>query len=70
MYTTQFTTKTNIGKTLVAVKSNGGSVLVEKKVGADWVVADTLGDGVFQLDLGREVTRFTPSGGAAFEFNV
>lgn len=70
MHTTQYTTERFFGKQLVAVKANGGSVAVEKPVGADWVVADTLTDGVFLLDLGSFPTRFTPTGGAAFEIGV
>lgn len=67
MITTQFTTEKFFGKSLVAVKANGGTVTVEKRVGNDWVVADTLTEGVYPMDLGNSPTRFTPTGGAAFE---
>lgn len=56
------------GERTLVVKANGGSVQVEKKVGNDWVVTDTVSaDGAYRMDLGQTLTRFTPVGGAAYE---
>lgn len=40
MATTQLIQK-YMGQTMLIVKANGGSVTVEKQVGASWVVTDT-----------------------------
>lgn len=67
MATTQEIKQVSGERTLV-VKANGGSVTVEKRVGADWVVTDTItADGAYRLNLGQTPTRFTPTGGAAYE---
>lgn len=53
---------------VLAIKSNGGSVSVEKPVGNSWVVADIYTeDGAHVLYVGGGRVRFTPAGGAAFE---
>lgn len=66
--TTQFLLKNSYGVHTLALKANGGSLLVEKQVGNDWVISDTFyADGVHRLDLGNTPTRFTPRAGAAFE---
>ncbi|MGE6387388.1 hypothetical protein ACQKEN_17190 [Pseudomonas sp. NPDC078416] len=68
MRTDQFVMKYSYGPHTLSVKANGGSVLVEKAVGTDWVTADTFStDGAWRLDLGSSPTRFTPKGGAAYE---
>lgn len=68
MRTTQYVLPNPQGDNNLAVKANGGQVVVEKQVGADWVVANTFNtDGAWTLALGRSPTRFTPSGGAAYE---
>lgn len=60
-----------MGRATLAVKANGGSVAVEKKVEGSWVTVDTFtSDGAWQLDLGMSSTRITPSGGAAFEVSI
>jgi hypothetical protein len=65
--TEQFILPNPQGAQTVVVKANGGSVVAEKLVGADWVVVDTFStDGAWRLELGRTATRFTPSGGAAY----
>ena len=54
------------GITQIAIKTNGGSVLIEKKVGEDWVTAQAVtADGCYEFDLKIPV-RVTPSGGAAY----
>lgn len=68
MRTTQYTLANPQGDNNLAVKANGGQVVVEKQVGTNWVVANTFTtDGAWTLTLGRSPTRFTPSGGAAYE---
>ncbi len=68
MRTDQFVMKQSLGLHTLAVKANGGSVVVEKAVGTDWVPADTFStDGAWRMDLGNSQTRFTPTGGAAYE---
>lgn len=68
MRTTQFILHNPQGDQTLSVKANGGSVAVEKQVGVDWVVANTFTeDGAWTLTLGRSPTRFTPTGGAAYE---
>lgn len=68
MRTTQYILQNPQGDNNLAVKANGGQVVVEKQVGEDWVVANTFTeDGAWTLTLGRSPTRFTPSGGAAYE---
>lgn len=53
---------------LIAVKTNGGSLVVKKRVGNDEVVADTLSaDGVYRMQLGTTPTIFAPAGGCAYE---
>lgn len=53
---------------VLALKANGGSVSVEKPVGADWVIADTYTeDGAHVLYVGGGRVRFTPVGGAVYE---
>lgn len=68
MRTEQFIMQYSYGEHTLAVKANGGSVAVEKQVGADWVAANTFTeDGAWRLELGNTPTRFTPAGGAAYE---
>jgi hypothetical protein len=68
MRTEQFIMQYSYGSHTLAVKANGGGVAVEKQVGTDWVVSDTFSaDGAWRLDLGNSPTRFTPTGGAAYE---
>ncbi|MCQ3000443.1 hypothetical protein NLO98_11845 [Pseudomonas syringae] len=67
MATTQLIQK-YMGQTMLIVKANGGSVTVEKQVGASWVVTDTFTrDGGYLLQLGNSSTRITPAAGASFE---
>lgn len=67
MATTQLT-KEYIGKATLVVKANGGSLAVEKKVEGAWVTVDTFAaDGAWQMEFGMSSTRFTPTGGAAYE---
>ena len=52
----------------LGVKSSGGSVAVQIKMGDSWVTADTFwNDGAYQLNMPRATVRFVPAGGAAFE---
>lgn len=54
--------------TVIAVKTNGGSVTIEKPVGADWVVANIFDvDGAYPLMTGAGEYRITPQGGAVFQ---
>jgi hypothetical protein len=70
MATTQILLKNPGGTVYIAVKANGGSVAVERQVGADWVTADKFTvDGSWPLNLGRVTTRFTPVGGAAYQLS-
>lgn len=67
MRTDQFVLEFSYGSHTLAVKANGGSVVVEKAVGTDWVPADTFNtDGAWRMDLGNSPTRFTPTGGATY----
>ncbi|AHG41148.1 hypothetical protein N018_13410 [Pseudomonas syringae CC1557] len=67
MATTQLIQK-YMGQTMLIVKANGGTVMVEKKAGDIWVVTDTFTkDGGYLLQLGNSSTRITPNGGAVFE---
>lgn len=60
--------KRDLGRATLVVKANGGSLAVEKKVEGGWVTVDTFAaDGAWQMDFGLSPTRFTPSGGAAYE---
>ncbi|GBH11188.1 Phosphoribosyl 1,2-cyclic phosphodiesterase [Pseudomonas syringae pv. actinidiae] len=57
-----------MGRTMLIVKANGGTVTVEKKAGESWVVTDTFArDGGYLLELGSSYTRITPIAGAFFE---
>lgn len=68
MYTSQHTLVNPQGVRFLTVKANGGTVVVERQVGDDWIIADTFDtDGSWPLTMGRSPTRFTPTGGAAFE---
>lgn len=68
MITTQFILQFSYGAHTLVLKAGGGSVAVEKQVGSDWVTTDTFTkDGGWRLQLGNTPTRFTPTGGAAFE---
>lgn len=68
MQSQQYIAGPSVEPVTLAVKSNGGSVKVEKQVGTDWVVSDVFAqDGAWRLDLGYSQTRFTPAGGAVFE---
>lgn len=65
---TTASTKSNLGRTILVVRSRGGSVKVEKQVGASWVTTDTFAaDGAYVLELGISATRFTPANGAEYE---
>lgn len=67
MRTEQYVMQYSYGPHTLAIKANGGSVKVEKRVGADWVTGESFDtDGVWRLDLGNSATRFTPAGGAAY----
>lgn len=53
---------------VIAVKTNGGTLVVKKLVGADEVVADTIStDGAKVMQLGTTKTIFVPTGGCAYE---
>jgi hypothetical protein len=55
------------------VKTNGGSVLLERSHGAGWVSIDTVAtDGATIWEIGRlgGEWRLTPSGGATYEWIV
>ena len=68
MRTDQYILRYSYGDHTLVVKANAGSVKAEKQVGEDWVVADSFdADGSWRLALGNSPTRFTPSGGAAYE---
>lgn len=71
MFNSQYLARPFYGAyTNLTVKTNGGQVLIEKQVGSDWVVCDTISaDGAVTLQLGNSSTRFTPSGGAVFEIS-
>ena len=70
MITASFTLENSYGRKLVVLKTNGGSLAVQKLVGTDWVTTDTLtADGGYPLDLFNSATRFVPAGGAAFEIS-
>lgn len=70
MITATFTLENSYGRKLLVVKANGGSIAVQKQVGADWVTTDTFsGDGGYPLDLYNSATRFVPTGGAVFEIS-
>ncbi|AQL38325.1 MULTISPECIES: hypothetical protein [Pseudomonas] len=67
MATTQLIQR-DMGRTMLIVKANGGTVTVEKKAGESWVVTDTFArDGGYLLELGSSYTRITPIAGAFFE---
>jgi hypothetical protein len=52
---------------LLIVRTNGGSLVVEKLVGANWVAADTFtADGAHLMQFGAGPVRFTPSNGAEY----
>jgi hypothetical protein len=52
---------------LLIVRANGGSLAVEKRVGDNWVVADTFAaDGAHLMNFGLGPVRFTPTGGAEY----
>ena len=68
MITTTFTLENSYGRKLLVLKANGGSLTVQKQVGADWVTTDTFtADGGYPLELFNSSTRFVPTGGAAYE---
>lgn len=70
MITATFTLENSYGRKLVVLKTNGGSLAVQKLVGTDWVTTDTLSaDGGYALDLFNSATRFVPTGGAAYEIS-
>lgn len=51
----------------IAVKTNGGSVSVQVKVGNDWVVTDTIAsDGARIIYTDNLLFRVVPSGGAVY----
>jgi hypothetical protein len=52
---------------LLIVRANGGSLAVEKRVGDNWIVADTFAaDGAHLMNFGLGPVRFTPTGGAEY----
>jgi len=54
--------------TILAVKLNGGTCIVELPVGNGWVTGYTVTtDGVTRLETGKGKFRVTPGGGAEFE---
>jgi hypothetical protein len=68
MATTQIQLKNPGGIVWISVKANGGSVAVERQVGADWITSDKFtADGSWPLNLGPVTTRFTPASGAAYQ---
>lgn len=53
---------------VIVVKANGGSVSVECKAGAAWVVTDTFAvDTATEMFFGSALFRVTPTGGAEFD---
>ncbi|MGI4841013.1 MAG: hypothetical protein ACRYF9_25775 [Janthinobacterium lividum] len=70
MATTQLLLSNPQGTRILTVKANGGNVAVERMVEGTWVTIDLFAqDGAWPLNLGRTATRFTPTGGAAFEIS-
>jgi len=52
---------------MLIIRANGGSLAVEKRVGDNWVVADTFAaDGAHLMNFGPGPVRFTPTGGAEY----
>lgn len=61
-------TGTSRRHTVIAVKTNGGRVLIEKPCGEDWVICDIVdNDGAYPVITGSGKYRITPEGGAVFE---
>lgn len=53
---------------VLVVRANGGQLLVEKRVGPNWITADTFAaDGAHAMQFGCGDVRFTPSSGAEYE---
>lgn len=55
--------------TVVTLKTNGGTLLFEKKVGTEWIASPAMTvNGSYSIDTGVGECRFTPTGGAVYEF--
>tara|TARA_R110000850_G_scaffold11976_1_gene40693 strand:- start:706 stop:948 length:243 start_codon:yes stop_codon:yes gene_type:complete len=55
---------------VLSVKVNGGSLLVERYDGVDWVEADSItADKVSPYFTQNSRLRFTPAGGAVFDID-
>ena len=53
---------------ILAIKSNGGTVTLEVKVGSSWLLTDTYtADTVVEIYFGHASLRISPTGGAEFE---